>query len=126
MRRVLQAEVDDVLRRDAQKPRARHAEEAVDMSGVSGARLQRPVDVGEAVRVAVDEAIDRQIVLVGQETNEAPRRAGRHPSHLDDDALGALPEPMIVEALEHAAGFDGENEARVRPEGKCSAERGML
>jgi hypothetical protein len=30
--------------------------------------------------------------------------------------LGALPEPMIVQALEHAAGFNGENEARVRPE----------
>src|SRR3974390_3137437 len=55
-------------------------------------------------------------MLVGQETNEPPRRARRHPAHFDDDAVSGFPEPMIIETLEHAAGLNREHEPRIRPE----------
>ena len=112
------AEVDDVLRRDAEETRPRHAQEAVDVGCIAGADLERAVDIGKAVRVAIDEAVDRQVLLVGQQADEAPRGAGRYPAHLDDDASRGFPEPVIVEALEHAAGFDGEHELRIGAEGQ--------
>ena len=100
------------------------------MGGVAGADLERAVDVGEAVRVAVDETVDRQVLLVRQEPHEAPRGARRHAAHLDDDAVGALPEAVVVQALEHAAGLDGQHEARrrcenrdARPSAECCRRR---
>src|SRR3974390_180541 len=100
MRRVLKAKVDNILWCDAQEPRSRRAEEAIDMRSVPRSRFQCSINIREAVRVAIDKTIDRQIVLVGKETNEPPRRAGRHSAHFDNDAIGGFPKPMIVEALE--------------------------
>ena len=110
------AEVDDILWRDAQETRPRHAQEAVDVSRIAGAYLERAVNIGKAVGVAIDEAVDRQVLLVGKQADEAPRGAGRDPAHLDDDASRGFPKPVIVEALKHAAGFDREHESRIGAE----------
>lgn len=39
------------------------------------------------------------------------RRVARVAPHLDDDTVGPVPEAMVVQAPEHAAGFDGQDEA---------------
>ena len=101
--RVLEPEIDNILRRDPEESRLRHTQEAVDVSGIAGSDLQRAIDVREAVRVAIDETIDRQFLRIGQHANEASGRARRHPGHLDDDALRGLPEPVVVQALKHDA-----------------------
>ena len=116
MGRVFKPEVDYILWGDAQKTCLRHAQEAVDVSCIARAYFERAVDIGEAVGVAVDEAVDRQVLLVGKQADEAPCGAGRDPAHLDDDASRLFPEPVIVEALEHAAGFDREHEPRIGAE----------
>ena len=116
MGRVLKTEVDYILRRDAQKTRLRHAQEAVDVSGIAGAYLERAINVGKAIGVAIDKTVDRQVPLVGKQADEAPCGAGGNPAHLDDDAPRLFPEPVIVEALKHAAGFDREHESRVGAE----------
>ena len=59
VRRVLKAKVDNILWGDAQEPSSRDAEKAIDMRGVARSRFQRPVNICEAVRIAVDETIDR-------------------------------------------------------------------
>src|ERR1017187_4136480 len=90
--------------------------EAVDVRRVAGTHLERAVDIGKAVGVAIDEAIDWQVLLVGQEADKAPGRAGRNPAHLDDNAPCRFPKSMIIEALKHATGFNGEHETCIGPE----------
>lgn len=41
-----------------------------------------------------------------------------HATHLDNDAAGCLPEPVIVQALKHASGFDGEHELCIGAKGE--------
>ena len=52
--RVLEPEIDNILRRDPEESRLRRTQEAVDVSGIAGSDLQRAIDVREAVRVAID------------------------------------------------------------------------
>ena len=85
------------------------------MSSVPGARLERSVNIREAVRVAIHEAVNGQVVFVGEQANEPPGGARRHAAHFDDNAIRGLPKPMIVQPLEHAAGFNGENKTRIGP-----------
>ena len=110
VRRVFELEVDDVLGRDPEELGLGHAEEAVDVRRVARAHLEGPVDVRDAVGVAVDEAIDGDLLRVREASNEAAGRARRHPRELDQDALAGLPELVIVQALEHASRLDGEDE----------------
>ena len=114
--RILQLEVEDVLGGDAQVLRLRHAEELVDVGRVARADLQRAVDVRDAVGVTVHEAVDRDLIRVRQATDEAARGARRDTAHLDQDALAGLPELVVVQALEHTAGLDGDDELGVRLE----------
>jgi hypothetical protein len=90
------------------------------------ARLERAVDICKAVRVAIDEAVDRQILVVGKKANKAPGGAGRNPAHLDDNAPRRFPKSMIIEALKHAAGFNGKHEACIAPEAQMFDRTGML
>jgi len=68
------------------------------MSGVSRARLERSVDICEAIRVAIYKAVDGQVVFVGKRANEPPGGARRRAAHFDDDAISGLPESMIVDS----------------------------
>jgi hypothetical protein len=69
--------LDDVLERDAQKAGMRHAEKFVQVSGVAGADLERPVNVEVPVGIAVGKDLHGQPVLVRQQTDEpAARPAG--------------------------------------------------
>ena len=97
--------VDDVLRRDAQERGLGHAEELVQMRGISGADLEGPVDIGDAVRIAVDKDIDRDLLEIGQPADEAAAGPGRDSSHADQDAVGLLPVIVLHQALEHARRF---------------------
>ena len=98
--------VEDVLGGHAEEPRPGNAEELVDVGGVTRADLERPVDVGDAVRIAVDERVHRQVALVREPPHEPARRPGRHAGHRHQDALRLLPELVALETLEHAAGLD--------------------
>ena len=112
VRRVLEVEVDDVLWRHAQEACLGNAEEAVDVGRVPRADLQRPIDVRDAVGVAVHEAVDRQLLVVGQAPDEASGCSRRDAAHGDEDAVRVPPPLVVVETGEHAAGLDGEDELR--------------
>src|SRR5262249_49914573 len=101
-----------------------HAEELREVRGVARPDLERAVDVRDAVRVAVDEGVDRQPALVGELADEAARRARGHSRHRDEDAVRGLPELVALEALEDAAGLDREDELRVGLEGELLDARG--
>jgi hypothetical protein len=105
--------VDDVLRRHPQEARLRHGEEAADVGRVAGPHLQRAVDVGEGVGIAVGEGVDGQLVAVREPADEPARGPGGHAGHLDQDALRLAPVLVVVEPLEDAAGLDGEDIARL-------------
>ena len=107
---VLKAEVDNVLRGDTEETRSRYAEETTDVGRIARTDLERAVDVGKTIRIAIDETINRQVLLVGQEADKSAGRARRHAAHLDKDAARGFPEAVIVEALEHATGLDRQDE----------------
>src|SRR5664279_3138195 len=86
------------------------------MSRIARTHLERAVDVCKAVGIAIDKAVDRQILVIGKKANKAPGCARRHPAHLDDNAPCRFPKPMIIEALKHATGFNGEHETCIGPE----------
>src|SRR5678816_1051101 len=69
--------IDDVLRRDAQKCRLRHAEELIQVRRVAGSDLQSAVDVGYPVRVSVHEDVDRDLPV-----SYTHLRAHETPEHL--------------------------------------------
>ena len=54
-----QAIVDDIIRRHPEESGPQHAEKFVDVGGVARIHLQRPIDVADAIRIAVDEGGDR-------------------------------------------------------------------
>ena len=56
---------NDVLGRDSQEARLRHAEEFVQMRGVTASHLEGPVDVTDPVGITVDEHVYRELLLVG-------------------------------------------------------------
>ncbi len=93
--------------------RLRHAEELVQVRGVSAAHLERPVDVADAVRIAVDEDVDGDLLLVGEPPDEPPARARRHAAHRDEDAVRRLPVVVFDEPLEHPRRLDHQDEIGV-------------
>jgi hypothetical protein len=108
--RILEFEVDDVLGSHTQKLSLGHAKEAIDVRGVAGTNLERAVDVGDSVRITVDKAVDGDLFGVSQQSYEAPRCARGHTTHFDQDAVGALPKLVVVQALKHTASFDHDDE----------------
>ena len=78
--------VHDVLWRHAEKTGAGDAEKAVDMCRVARADLERAVDVGDSVGVAVHKGVDRQIALIREASDESARRACRHAGHGNENA----------------------------------------
>ena len=108
----------DVLRRDAEERDVRHTKELVYVGGVARADLQRAIDVGDAVRVAIDEGVDRQLALVGEAAHEAACGSRGYPGHGDQDAVRFLPELVALQPLEHAAGLDAQDELRFGLEGQ--------
>ena len=77
------------------------------------ADLERAVDVRDPVRIAVDEDVDRDLLLVGQPPDEPPGGARRHAAHRDQDAVGRLPELVALQPLEHTARLDRQDELRL-------------
>ena len=81
----------------------RHAHRLVGQ--VDRALLHDAVDV-EAPGVVVDQHVDRQLQLVVQPLHQPPHAARRLASALDDDAVVALPELVLVEARPHRVLLD--------------------
>src|SRR5664280_2351897 len=86
------------------------------MSRIARTYFERAVDVCKAVGIAMNYVLYRQILVSVKKANKAPGRAGRHPAHLDDNAPCRFPKTMIIEALKHATGFNGEHETCIGPE----------
>src|SRR5437773_7023000 len=83
--------------RQTDEPRGGHRHAHRFVGEVDGALLHDAVDV-EAPGVVVDQHVDRQLELAVQPLHEAPYPPRRLASALDDDAVVALPELVLVEA----------------------------
>ena len=68
----------DVVGRDTQELGLWDAEVFVEVGGVAAADLQRAVDVEIAVRVAVGEDVDGQLMAVGKAADEPPAGPAGH------------------------------------------------
>ena len=83
MGRIFEFIVDDVLGSQAQIMSLGHAEEAIDMGSVAGADLERAVDIGHPVGVAIGEGINGDALFVGETSDKSPGRTGGDPAHGD-------------------------------------------
>ncbi len=58
--------VDDILRRDSEKPGLGDAEKFIQMRGISGSDFQCPIDIRDPVRISVHKDIDRDFFEIRQ------------------------------------------------------------
>ena len=100
----------DVLGSDAEEAGLGDAEKLVEMGGVAGADLEGAVDVEIAIRIAIDESIYGYLEAVAESADKAAAGTGGDAAHADKDAISGVPIAVLVQTLEHAGGFDGEDE----------------
>jgi hypothetical protein len=79
---------------------------------VTAPHFQRAINVGDSVRIAVDEDVHGNLLLVGEAADETAARTRGHASHRHEDAVGGLPVVVFHEPLEHTGGLDDEDELR--------------